>query len=49
MELKVVRYEVADRVATITLNRPDRLESAGFRGVVVRANQYGWAAHAQAR
>ena len=27
MELKVVRYEVADRVATITLNRPDRLNA----------------------
>ncbi len=27
MELKVVRYEVADRVATITLNRPERLNA----------------------
>jgi enoyl-CoA hydratase/carnithine racemase len=27
MELKVTRYEVADRTATITLNRPDRLNA----------------------
>jgi enoyl-CoA hydratase/carnithine racemase len=27
MELKVTRYEVDDRVATITLNRPDRLNA----------------------
>jgi enoyl-CoA hydratase/carnithine racemase len=27
MELKVVRYEVVDKVATITLDRPDRLNS----------------------
>ena len=27
MELKVVRDGVADRVATITLNRPDRLNA----------------------
>ena len=27
VELKVVRYEVSDRVATITLDRPDRLNS----------------------
>lgn len=27
MELKAVRYEVVDRVATITLNRPDRLNA----------------------
>lgn len=27
MELKVIRYDVADRIATITLNRPERLNS----------------------
>jgi enoyl-CoA hydratase/carnithine racemase len=27
IELKVVRYEVADRIATVTLNRPERLNS----------------------
>lgn len=27
MELKVVRYQIADKVATITLNRPDRYNS----------------------
>jgi enoyl-CoA hydratase/carnithine racemase len=27
MELKVTRYEIEDRVATLTLNRPERLNS----------------------
>jgi enoyl-CoA hydratase/carnithine racemase len=27
MELRVVRYEVEDRVATVTLDRPDRLNA----------------------
>ena len=27
MELKVIRYDVADRIGTITLNRPERLNS----------------------
>ena len=27
MDLKVVRYEVAERVATVTLARPERLNS----------------------
>ena len=39
MELKVVRYEVADRVATITLNRPDRLNAWTGR----MHHEYRWA------
>jgi enoyl-CoA hydratase/carnithine racemase len=39
MELKVVRYEVADRVATITLDRPDRLNAWTGR----MHHEYRWA------
>jgi enoyl-CoA hydratase/carnithine racemase len=45
LELKVVRYEVADRVATVTLNRPQRLNAwtgrmhAEYRDVITRAEQ----------
>ena len=39
MDLKVVRYEVADRVATITLNRPDRLNAWTGR----MHHEYRWA------
>ncbi len=42
-ELKVTRYEVRDRVATITLHRPDRLNAwtgrmhAEYRALLERA------------
>lgn len=45
MELKVVRYEVADRVATITLDRPQRLNAwtgrmhAEYRWSVAQAEE----------
>jgi enoyl-CoA hydratase/carnithine racemase len=39
VELKVVRYEVADRVATITLNRPERLNAWTGR----MHHEYRWA------
>jgi enoyl-CoA hydratase/carnithine racemase len=39
VELKVVRYEVTDRVATITLNRPDRLNAWTGR----MHHEYRWA------
>jgi enoyl-CoA hydratase/carnithine racemase len=39
MDLKVVRYEVADRVANITLNRPDRLNAWTGR----MHHEYRWA------
>lgn len=47
MELKVVRYEVADRIATITLDRPDRLNAwtgrmhAEYRWAVAAAESDG--------
>ncbi len=39
MDLKVVRYEVADRIATITLDRPDRLNAWTGR----MHHEYRWA------
>ncbi len=45
LELKVVRYEVTDRVATITLDRPERLNAwtgrmhTEYRHVIARAEQ----------
>jgi enoyl-CoA hydratase/carnithine racemase len=39
MQLKVVRYEVSDRVATITLDRPDRLNAWTGR----MHTEYRWA------
>lgn len=39
MELRVVRYEVADRVATVTLDRPDRLNAWTGR----MHTEYRWA------
>jgi enoyl-CoA hydratase/carnithine racemase len=39
MQLKVVRYEVVDRIATITLDRPDRLNSWTGR----MHTEYRWA------
>jgi enoyl-CoA hydratase/carnithine racemase len=39
VELKVVRYEVADRIATITLDRPDRLNAWTGR----MHHEYRWA------
>lgn len=45
MELKVVRYEVADRIATITLDRPERLNAwtgrmhTEYRWAVAQAEQ----------
>ena len=39
MELKVVRYEVADRIATVTLDRPHRLNAWTGR----MHTEYRWA------